>query len=240
MRQKCSTLTASALEPRRDKHQGRRFGTSCRSLTGRTPWGGTVSTAGTHKTPETLQYSEQRRSHLWKQRLHKRAEAVAGRRTLSAHVCVCVCVWWDQSISSLTFSSCHGAKTPSAPKPERNGAPALRLSLKPRSCVSRPLFTSQCCYRNGCFVLLSLPPSLSYLSFPVWQHHSKATSPASISLISRSWVWRQGRMSEFYSSYINLTINSPFNLLCEYSSLSSFTSCKVHLSNSAWGIFSPH
>lgn len=65
------------------------------------------------------------------------------------------CVWSDLSkgkthpISSLTFSSCHGAKP--------NAATQL-IALLYLSAHCLPL--SLWCYRNGCFVLLSIPPSL--------------------------------------------------------------------------------
>lgn len=130
-----------------------------------------------------LQYSKQPATIHWlhtsnwrsglqqKQRLHKRVESVIFSLSIShKHThghsrdgySLCTCVIWpsqreNPSISSLTFSSCHGAKTPSALKPERNVAQlSLSLSL---SYISRPLFTSQCCYRNGC-LCFALYPSL--------------------------------------------------------------------------------
>lgn len=149
------------------------------------------------KQPATIHWihtSNWRSGLQQKQRLHKRVESVIfslsnSHKHTHSHsrdgYSLCTCAWSDlrkektHSISSLTFSSCHGAKTPSALKPERNVAQlSLSLSLKPLSYISRPLFTSQCCYRNGCLcfaLYASLPlPLLSLCS------HSPPPFPPSL------------------------------------------------------------
>lgn len=78
------------------------------------------------------------------------------------------------SVPPLTFSSSHGAKPSFAAALVRGGrklgeersymteSSALTLSLQPLlPYISRPLFTSQWCNRNGCFVLLTIPPFLA-------------------------------------------------------------------------------
>lgn len=81
-------------------------------------------------------------------------------------------------ISSLTFSSCHGAKLLSRTGMQVHSW-SLRWSLSSHRSLchlSLSLFTSQCCQRNGCFVLL--PPSLLSI------YPSTISHPAPSSLVS--------------------------------------------------------
>lgn len=117
------------------------------------------------------------------------------------------------SISSLTFSSCHGAKTPSAVKPERNAAAQLiaQLSLSLSLSIASALYLSPTVYLPVllqqwllCFALhpstlLPIPPTISLTPLPslppvTAPQQSNAAPSASIALISRSHtsqVWRQ-------------------------------------------------
>lgn len=117
------------------------------------------------------------------------------------------------SISSLTFSSCHGAKTPSAVKPVRNAAAQLiaQLSLSLSLSIASALYLSPTVYLPVllqqwllCFALhpstlLPIPPTISLTPLPslppvTAPQQSNAAPSASIALISRSHtsqVWRQ-------------------------------------------------
>lgn len=222
-----------------------------------------------------LQYSKQPATIHWlhtsnwrsglqqKQRLHKRVESVIFSLSIShKHThghsrdgySLCTCVIWpsqreNPSISSLTFSSCHGAKTPSALKPERNVAQlSLSLSLCPISlahCLPLSAATEM-----AAFVLLSIPPSLSlyclsaltllppflppcatapqqshlhclHLSHTYISYITSLKTRQNLGILCLSKVQKEKKKVQNKKVHIYLAIKLPSNLLCEHSSISS-------------------
>lgn len=194
-----------------------------------------------------------------KQRLHKRVESVIfslsishkhthtrplERWILSVHVCE---LTFTKRRPSLTFSSCHGAKTPSALKPERNVA-QLSLSLCPISlahCLPLSAATEM-----AAFVLLSIPPSLSlyclsaltllppflppcatapqqshlhclHLSHTYISYITSLKTRQNLGILCLSKVQKEKKKVQNKKVHIYLAIKLPSNLLCEHSSISS-------------------
>lgn len=87
------------------------------------------------------------------------------------------------SISSLTFSSCHGAKTPSAVKPERNAAAQLiaQLSLSLSLYSLCPISLAHCLPPSPASAMAALfcSPSLDSSSYPPYNlsHSPPLPSP---------------------------------------------------------------
>lgn len=87
------------------------------------------------------------------------------------------------SISSLTFSSCHGAKTPSAVKPERNAAAQLiaQLSLSLSLYSLCPISLAHCLPPSLASAMAALfcSPSLDSSSYPPYNlsHSPPLPSP---------------------------------------------------------------
>lgn len=87
------------------------------------------------------------------------------------------------SISSLTFSSCHGAKTPSAVKPERNAAAQLiaQLSLSLPLYRLCPISLAHCLPPSPASAMAALfcSPSLDSSSYPPYNlsHSPPLPSP---------------------------------------------------------------